>query len=165
MSLVVSHDSNVQYVTEIREAHVGDVSDIHALILEYADQDLLLPRSIEEIIEQLTRFEVLTVGNTVVACASLEIFTDRLCEIRSLAVMKEYSQQGFGRILVESLCTKAANMGFSTIMALTYVPGFFHKLGFVTVPKATFPEKVWGVCFKCSKFSDCTEIAVQLKLN
>jgi hypothetical protein len=46
-------------------------------------------------------------------------------------------------------------------MALTYVPTFFHKLGFETVAMDTLPEKVWGgVCVKCYKYNNCDETAV-----
>jgi amino-acid N-acetyltransferase len=50
-------------------------------------------------------------------------------------------------------------------MALTYVPEFFHKLGFRTVPKDMLPEKVWGVCVKCYKYNNCDEIAVLLEVK
>ena len=50
-------------------------------------------------------------------------------------------------------------------MALTYVPAFFHKLGFKTVPMETLPEKVWGVCIKCYKYNKCDETAVLLELR
>ena len=49
-------------------------------------------------------------------------------------------------------------------MALTYVPEFFHKLEFRTVPKESLPEKVWGICVKCYKFNNCDETAVLLEL-
>ena len=50
-------------------------------------------------------------------------------------------------------------------MALTYVPGFFGRLGFEVVSKDDLPEKVWQVCVKCYKFNRCDEIAVMLRLD
>jgi len=51
------------------------------------------------------------------------------------------------------------------LMALTYVPRFFHNIGFVTVGTDTLPEKVWSVCVKCYKYNRCDEVAVLLNLN
>ena len=45
-------------------------------------------------------------------------------------------------------------------MALTYVPGFFEKLGFRIVSMESLPEKVFGVCVICPKFDHCDEIAM-----
>ena len=63
-------------------------------------------------------------------------------------------------MVVQQLIDEARARDLSRLMALTYVPEFFHKLGFHTVPKATLPEKVWGICVKCYKFYNCDEIAV-----
>ena len=49
--------------------------------------------------------------------------------------------------------------------SLTYVPGFFGRLGFEVVSKDDLPEKVWQVCVKCYKFNRCDEIAVMLRLD
>jgi len=85
--------------------------------------------------------------------------------VRSLVVDDAYKGKGFGRVLVERLLDEARNIGLRRIMALTYVPEFFHKLGFRTVPKDTLPEKVWSVCVKCYKFNSCDEIAVLTELR
>jgi amino-acid N-acetyltransferase len=93
-------------------------------------------------------------------CGALEVFTADLAEIRSLVVAEASKGTGVGRRLVERLVEDARGRGHRRLMALTYVPGFFHRLGFETVPRNTFPEKVWGICVTCYKFHRCDEIAV-----
>ncbi len=144
----------------LREAHTKDVEQIYELLSRFAEQEIILPRSKFEILNQLPKFSVIESDECVAGCAALEIFTQELCEVRSLAVNPVFAGQGYGRLLVEDLVERAKELGLSRIMALTYVPEFFHRLGFHTVQKEIFPEKVWGVCVKCSKFDDCNEIAV-----
>ena len=99
------------------------------------------------------------------ACGALEIFTEDLGEVRSLVVDDIWKGKGLGRKLVEQLIHEARAIGLKRLMALTYVPEFFHKLGFETVPKDTLPEKVWSVCIKCYKYNHCDEIAVLKRLT
>lgn len=149
----------------VRDAHIADVEQIHDLLDAHVRSGVILPRPEAEILTDLHRFSVLEIDREIIACGSLEIFTEELCEIRSLVVAAEHAGLGFGKMIVEDLVNTAGNFGFKRVMALTYVPEFFHRMGFRTVPKEIFPEKVWGVCFKCSKFSDCNEIAVLKTLS
>ncbi len=144
----------------VRNASIEDVDDIHSMLQSYASRGILLPRSKSDICDNLLKFNVIECNHEIVACAALEIFTAELCEIRSLVVAEHMKKTGLGRIMVAELMDKARSLGLQRIMALTYVPEFFHKLGFKTVRKEIFPEKVWGVCIKCRKFNDCDETAV-----
>lgn len=149
----------------VRPAAIGDVPVIHHLLEIYAQQGNLLPRTMSELYRHLRDFFVVEVAARVVACAALEIFTEDLGEVRSLVVDDAHKGQGLGRLLVERILEEARRLGLKRVMALTYVPGFFHKLGFQTVPKETLPEKVWSVCVKCYKFNSCDETAVLKTLN
>ena len=148
----------------LRAAAIGDVPYIHHLIEQYASQGNLLPRAMSELYRHLRDFFVLEVDGKVVGCGALEIFTEELGEVRSLVVSDEFKGLGYGRLLVERIIDEARTIGLRRLMALTYTPPFFHKIGFKTVPKETLPEKVWGVCVKCYKFNNCDEIAVLLDL-
>jgi amino-acid N-acetyltransferase len=167
----------------VRPAAIGDVPYIHHLLEIYASQGNLLPRTMSELYRHLRDFFVIEVATgpsldrdprlrpigenngQVVACGALEIFTEDLGEVRSLVVDDTFKGQGLGRVLVERIAEEARTIGLKRLMALTYVPAFFHKLGFKTVPKETLPEKVWSVCVKCYKFNSCDEIAVLLDLK
>jgi amino-acid N-acetyltransferase len=149
----------------VRPAAIGDVPVIHHLLEQHAAQGNLLPRTMSELYRHLRDFFVIEVAGAVVACAALEIFTDDLGEVRSLVVDQAWQKHGFGRMLVERLVAEARTIGLRRLMALTYVPEFFHKLGFKTVPKETLPEKVWSVCIKCYKYNHCDEVAVLKELQ
>lgn len=149
----------------LRPAAIGDVPSIHHLIEQYAAQGNLLPRPMSELYRHLRDFFVVEVEGSVAGCGALEIFTEDLGEVRSLVVADEHKGRGYGQMLVKRILDEARTIGLRRVMALTYVPPFFHKLGFKTVPKETLPEKVWGVCVKCYKFNNCDEIAVLRELK
>ncbi len=149
----------------IRAAAIGDVPEIHYLLELYASQGNLLPRTMSELYRHLRDFFVIEVEGKIAACGALEIFTEDLGEVRSLVVDDAYKNRGYGRALVQRLIFEAKAIGLRRLMALTYVPAFFHKLGFTTVAKETLPEKVWGICVKCYKFNNCDETAVLLELR
>jgi len=155
----------VQPQVHVRPAAIGDVPVIHHLLEIYAAQGNLLPRTLSELYRHLRDFFVIEVEGRVAACGALEIFTDDLGEVRSLVVDDTWKGKGLGRMLVERLIEEARAIGLKRLMALTYVPEFFHKLGFETVPKDTLPEKVWSVCVKCYKYNHCDEIAVLKRLT
>lgn len=144
----------------IRTAQPGDVDAIQALLGEYARMGNVLPRPRSEITGNIGLFRVAGSGPRITGCGALEIFTPELAEIRSLVVAGDVKGTGIGRLLVEELIREARERGHKRLMALTYVPGFFHRMGFETVSKDLFPEKVWGICVRCYKFHNCDEIAV-----
>jgi len=145
---------------EVRSAVNSDIAGIQRLLNHYANMGDLLPRTKTDILEHLQHFHVIEHDGEIIACGSLEHFTDELAEVRSLMVNKEIKSQGLGRKIVARLIEIARQRKVGRLMALTYVPDFFHKLGFITVNKDIFPEKVWGICVNCYKFDNCDEIAV-----
>lgn len=153
-------NSAVPSAANVRAATINDVHNIHGLIEQYARMGNLLPRPVNELYRHLRDFYVVESSGEIVACGALEIFTDTLAEVRSLVVAQNHKGQGFGRLLVEKLLTETQSLGLKKLMALTYVPEFFHKMGFITVDKHSLPEKVWGICAKCYKYHNCDETAV-----
>jgi len=148
----------------VRPAAIGDVPVLHHLLEVYASKGNLLPRTMSELYRHLRDFFVVELEGRVVACGALEIFTEDLGEVRSLVVDESYERRGLGRLLVDRIVEEARLIGLKRLMALTYVPAFFHKLGFRTVPKDALPDKVWGVCVTCYKFNQCDETAVLREL-
>lgn len=151
-------------VPHIRAAAITDVPQIHDLLDTYARLGNVLPRSHDELYRRLRDFFVIEIDDKIAACGALEIFTDDLGEVRSLVVGEDYAGHGLGKHLVQRIVDEARQVGLRRVMALTYVPGFFHKLEFRTVSKDSLPEKVWGICVKCYKFNNCDETAVLLEL-
>jgi len=151
----------------VRTATTDDVKGIQILLNHYASMGDLLPRTKTDILDNLEYFRVIEHDNEIIACGSLENFTQELAEIRSLMVASNIKRGGLGRKIVETLIEMAKQRKVRRLMALTYVPEFFHKMGFKTVDKDIFPEKIWGICVNCYKFHNCDEIAVlrELKYN
>ena len=144
---------------------VAVTSDYHQkvfdLIKNFSDQYVMLPKSIDEIINLAESFRILVNENSdVIACAMLDQFTDELAEVKSLAVDKAYQGHGYGRLLVSDCEAAARALGIKRLFALTYEEKFFHKLGFQTVSMETLPEKVYRECVRCHYFNNCKEIAV-----
>jgi amino-acid N-acetyltransferase len=134
---------------------------MHALIGYWAERKLLLPRSMGELYESIRDFVVVEaeVGG-LVGCAALHIDTDRIAELKALAVAAAVHGQGVGRQLVEACCRAALELGLERVFCLTYQVDFFAKLGFTRVDRSRLPEKVWGECVRCHRFLDCDEVAM-----
>ena len=144
-----------------RKAGVKEVGDIHKLLSRYADQSLLLPRSLSEIYNHLRDYSVIDdINGNIIAVCALGVCWEDLGEIRSLAVVEGHQGKGLGTTLVDNCMKEAASLGLKQIFALTYVPDFFTKAGFRVIEKSTLPHKVWADCLKCPKFPDCDEIAM-----
>ena len=149
-----------QQIQPVRPALIKDATGIHELLTNYSDQELLLPRSISEILPLIPQFLVIEDQGRIIACVSLEIFSVELGEVRSLAVDPDYKNRQLGAKLLHAVESYARDLGLSKMMALTYVEGFFHKYGYETVEMTSLPEKVWRVCVKCPRFHHCDEIPV-----
>jgi len=149
----------------IRKANLTDVPGIHALVNAYAREELMLPRPLSELYENLRDFSV-AIGEEgqIVGCGALHIVWDDLAEIKCLAVAQEHRKTGLGKALVKSLVTEACGLQFERLFCLTYQGGFFAKLGFEHVSKDSLPHKVWSECIRCPHFPDCNEEAYVLSL-
>ncbi|HCZ47529.1 MAG TPA: N-acetyltransferase [Gammaproteobacteria bacterium] len=152
-------------VIALRPARLADVPAIHALLREQAAAGNLLPRTQENLVRHVRDFVVAERDGQIAAVGALEIMGPDLGEVRSLAVAPAFHRQGIGEQVTRALLDQARIIGLRRVMALTYVPAFFARLGFEVVSKDTLPEKVWQVCVKCYKFNRCDEIAVMRNLE
>ena len=148
----------------IRKAKVTDVKSIQKLINYYAKRDKMLPRSLNELYENIRDFFVYADGTKVYGCCALHIDWEDLSEIKSLAVSPSKAGTGVGKKLLEECLKEARALKIKKVFALTYVPGFFKKFGFRIVDKAKLPHKIWSECIKCVYFPGCKEIAVMKEL-
>ena len=96
----------------------------------------------------------------VVGCAGLRVYSPDLAELCALAVDERAHGRGVGRQLVDGIVEQAADLGIRTLFALTLEEGFFHRLGFRTVKKELFPQKIAADCVGCPKRNACPEITV-----
>ena len=145
---------------KIRKAAPGDAENISILLGGYAKKAMLLPRTVEEILENIRDFFVCESEGEFLGCCALKIYDATLGEIRSLAVAESGKGQGCGRALVEACENDARLFSMERVFALTYIPDFFSRLGYREVDKENLPQKIWRDCFKCINFPNCGETAV-----
>ncbi len=151
----------------LRKAVIDDVKIIHRVLSHYGDQGLLLARPLSELYDHLRDFFVLVTDDPeqrIVGTCALGICWEDLAEIRSLAVLEDQQGNKHATRLVEACLSEARSLGIKRVFALTYVVGFFGKMGFRTVEKSQLPHKVWSDCLKCPKFPECDETAMVLDL-
>ena len=144
----------------IRPATVNDIETIQKTLEYYADKGLLLPRSLNDLYDNLRDFIVLQEEDEILGVGSLHVCWEDLGEIRSLAVLPAHTRQGIGCRLVEVCENEARKLGLKRVFTLTYQEKFFAGLGYQTIDKSELPHKVWGECLKCIKFPNCDEIAM-----
>ena len=144
----------------IEKAKIKDAAQMHKLINYFAERDLMLPRPLSEIYENIRDYYVVRKHGRIIACGALHVNWEDLAEIKSVAVSKKYQRQGIGSDLIECCVNEAIGLGIPTVFCLSYSPEFFEKCGFARVEKAELPQKVWGECFRCAKFPNCDEVAL-----
>jgi amino-acid N-acetyltransferase len=144
----------------IRKAKIKDIKQIQGLIGYFAKQDVMLPRSLNELYENIRDFWVDEDKGKISGCAALHISWDDLAEIKSLAVAKNKQGRGLGLDLVLACLAEAQVMGAKRIFVLTYKPEFFKQLGFKKIKQNALPHKIWAECINCCKFPNCQEIAL-----
>lgn len=150
---------------QIRKATVNDAVDIQSIVNYYADKDKMLPRSLNEIYENIRDFWVCEGNGGTIGCVALHVTWEDLAEVKSLAVKEEYKKRGIGKNLLNECIQDAKKLGVKKIFALSYMPEYFKKFGFKEVPKEKLPHKIWSECIRCPKFPDCGEIALLYELE
>ncbi|NCC24657.1 MAG: N-acetyltransferase [Deltaproteobacteria bacterium] len=146
----------------LRKARMGDIRQIHALLMEASAKGELLPRSFSQLYSHLRDFFVIVgvEGGEIGGCCALSITWEGLAEVRSLIVADRLRRQGWGRRLVEACLSEALTLGVFKVFTLTYQVDFFAGLGFEITDKNELPQKVWAECLNCPKFPDCDETAM-----
>ncbi len=149
----------------LRPARADDVEPMRELIDRYAQEDRMLSRSRDFLLEHLRDFFVAEDDGEFLGCCALAILTADLAEVRSLAVRPEASGRGVGKALVESCLAEARRLGLRRVFALTLVPEFFERCGFTLTSLGRLPEKSASECPVCPKRFACDEQAMLLHLD
>jgi len=148
----------------LRKAEIKDVKEIQKIINAFAQKDLMLARSLNELYENLRDFWVIRDKHKILGCCALHVSWEDLAEIKSLAVRPEYQGKGLGRKLVLVCLSEARSLGAKKVFVLTYRPEYFRRFGFRRIEHAKLPHKIWAECINCSKFPDCQETAMLKKI-
>ena len=148
----------------IRKATVEDVKQIQKLVNHYAKREKMLPRSLNELYENIRNFFVYAEGKKICGCCALAVDWEDLAEIKSLAVDTKKTGKDVGSKLLESCLADAKKLKIKKIFALTYIPEFFERFGFKKISKRKLPHKIWNECIKCVYFPRCKEIAMMKEI-
>jgi len=145
---------------KIRRALISDIKEIQKLVNDFARKEQMIPRSVNELYENIRDFVVADDKHGIVGACALHVLWEDLAEVRSLAVRKEFQGKGIGRKMVNNCIRDARALGIKRVFVLTYQPDFFRKLKFRDTDKASLPQKIWGDCIRCPKFPECDEHAL-----
>ncbi len=156
----------------LRPAWPEDVPQILSMVNRFAEQNIMLPRTEENVRQTLRDWLVAAHEGeappgepVVVGCGALVPLNDTLAEIRSLAVHESQQGKGLGGALVNALVQMAHEREFLQVCALTLRENFFVRLGFELVDRWAISPKIWQACIYCRKFHRCDEVAVLMNLR
>ncbi|MCH2210370.1 MAG: GNAT family N-acetyltransferase [Fuerstiella sp.] len=114
----------------MRPANSKDLPEILDVVDSFVRADRLLPRTIDELEELLPAGFVAISEGAVVGFAALEVYSPKLAEIRSLAVIQTMQGQGIGRMLVRECVQLAEQKNVREVMVVTSSEDFFVSCGF-----------------------------------
>ena len=155
----------------IRAATLKDAEKVFALVS--LNKDMLVPRSLGNIVESIDRFVIAEAEGEMVGCAAYQIHPEignaeaATVEIVSVAVKSVFRKRGIGRLLVEAIVANVRRFNPREVQVLTFAPEFFAKLGFVETPKTEVMHKLYTGCINCTKHADpftCPEIAMKKEI-
>ncbi|MCE9541020.1 GNAT family N-acetyltransferase [Candidatus Kaiserbacteria bacterium] len=122
----------------IRRAVAEDFPAVRELIRQFPEQLMQehLPDAEEFFVaEEGSPAEM---GGRIIACCALEVYSKRLAEIRSLAVLPEHQGKGIASELINACLKAAKEQGVYEVISITGSPAFFEKLGFGTFNKEKY---------------------------
>jgi amino-acid N-acetyltransferase len=149
----------------VRRGSVNDVPRLYELINYYAMQNVMLPRTMDNLYNRVREFQVVQADQEVVACAGLKIIWRNLAEIVSTVVHPDFQGHSLTRRLVDALMDDAMSLNIQTVCALTLQPVWLSRLGFREVPRYLLHHKIWQDCHMCVKQDYCDEVAMIRKVR
>ena len=120
-----SHDGagtliTAEHYNDIRPATIEDVGGIISLIKPLEEQNVLVPRSREQIELDIHYYDVIERDGFIVACGALHPFKrQKIGEIACLAVHTDFQKEGHGSRLLKHLEHKAWSQNLHKLFVLT----------------------------------------------
>jgi len=155
----------------IRVAVLADANSIFELIKSHPEE--LISRSLSDIVENIDRFMIAEQRGAIVGCSSWHILPEigeperASVEIRSVAVKHSLRGAGVGSAMIHAIIERIRPLRPAQVVALTFAPKFFARIGFREVPKTQLMHKIYMGCANCTKHANpftCPEIAMVLEL-
>lgn len=117
---------------KIRQATEIDRTEIQALIKQYPDV------LVQDYIPSMDEFFVAEDAGAIVGCCALEIYSQRLAEVRSLVVAADHQGKGIATVLIEQCLAKARARRIHEVLSITSAVPLFEKQGFGTFKNEKF---------------------------
>ena len=120
-----SHDGagtliTAEHYNDIRPATIEDVGGIVSLIKPLEEQNILVPRSREQIELEIYNYDVIERDGFILACGALHPFKKQAVgEIACLAVHPDFQKEGHGARILKHLEQKARTQQLNKIFVLT----------------------------------------------
>lgn len=115
---------------QVRQATPADVLELAEFLSPFIEQGRLLPRTHDEL-EELTRDGFVAIAHgKIVGFAALEIYSNKLAELRSLAVDPSLQGRGIGKAIVQACIERGKERRVFEIMTVTSADEFFRRCGF-----------------------------------
>lgn len=132
---------------KIRSATAGDVDEMGLMMRRAIEDEQLVERSRDEIIDRIGDYRVIEVDRNVVGCVALHAYPGQeLGELACLYIKRSHEGLGYGRRLVADAEKRAADLGLRAIFALSTqaVEYFSEKNGYRRVEDLSFmpPERL-----------------------
>ena len=145
---------------------LDDIPAMQKLVADEVTNGVILRRSDDEIATNIRSYVLARAEGYLIGYTALHVHSPRLAEIRSLIVSADFRGQSVGRRMVAFALDEARALGVAEVLALTYLPDFFRKLGFKEIAKESIPEqKIWTDCIKCIHFPVCNEVSLVYTLE
>ena len=114
----------------IREANGKDLLSILHLINKQSNNGKILKRTRKDVRRVLRSFFVAEDNGGVVACGAIEIYNEKLAEIRSLVVAPTHQRKGIAKGLIKRLIQVAKKKKIYEVLAITDRDDVFESHGF-----------------------------------
>ena len=114
----------------VRPAAEGDLSTLATFIQPFVEDQKLLPRTSCELEDLIECGFVAVAEGRIIGFSALEVYSSKLAEIRSLAVLPDWQGRGIGKQLVEACVARARERNILEVMAITSTETFFRACGF-----------------------------------
>ena len=148
-------------ITNIRKACPADVPEIVDLVNGYADEQVMLPRTPEDVALTLDDYIVaVDARGHVLGCGALREYSPSVAEVVSIAVAREAQGQGLGRAVVSRVEELARVRGYADVFLVTVTPAFFESLGYARVARASYPEKRCRHELSMAECDDCEKVCM-----
>jgi amino-acid N-acetyltransferase len=136
-------DSASSSSTTVRRAARADAGQILELVTQYAEQGLMLFRTLEQVATRIDSYVVATDGaGRVIACAALEEYSPSLAEVSSVAVAPMHHGKGLGSQVVLGVERLARARDIEELFALSLTDNFFLSLSYKPTTISRYPEKL-----------------------